>query len=140
MRAITVLLLVQFALAITLVTAATTQMKNNEIFGYDLHVYFFGNNNASKVSAEGLMKQAQSLWPNLTTKIFYTPVGPHTMPMFEIDIPTSARALDSIVPWIMQNHGAHSTLLHPHSGDELRDHTECPFWLGERVPLDLSKL
>jgi DOPA 4,5-dioxygenase len=60
--------------------------------------------------------------------------------MFEIDIPAASQELNRIIPWIMVNHKSLTALLHPHSGDELADHTVYPFWIGQPVPLDLTKL
>jgi len=40
-----------------------------------------------------------------------------------------------VVSWLMLNHGPHSVLVHPNTGNELRDHTEHALWLGEKVQL-----
>jgi hypothetical protein len=54
---------------------------NGAITGYDLHVYFF-NNTESRSYAELLFAQAKAQFPNLVTKIFYAPVGPHILVPF----------------------------------------------------------
>lgn len=59
--------------------------------------------------------------------------------MFEVDLRTPEQYA-RFVPWLVTRHGEHSVLIHPHTGDGLRDHTEHACWLGERVPLILDTL
>ena len=86
------------------------------------------------------MNAALGRWGELRIKMFDYPIGPHPIPMFEIDIPQNYPKFSDIVSWIMVNHGNLSALLHPHTDNELYDHTKYPLWLGQPVPLDLSKL
>lgn len=63
-------------------------------------------------------------------------VGPHTLPMYTLVF--KRENFTDIVTWLMQNHGDHSVLIHPESGDDLIDHTTHALWLGERLPIDVS--
>jgi DOPA 4,5-dioxygenase len=66
------------------------------------------------------------------------PRGPHVLPMFGVDIPRAD--LPDVLGFLMLNHGPHSVLIHPVTGDELMDHTHHALWLGRREPLDLGRL
>lgn len=67
-----------------------------------------------------------------------TTVGPHTRPMFTLGI--SHRQFTSVVSYLMLNHQTLSVLIHPETGDDLKDHTIHALWLGEKLALDYSKL
>lgn len=120
--------------------SSTASAQSSGVTGYDLHIYFFDNNPEQRAYAEKLMNNAIGRWGELRIKMFDKPVGPHPMPMFEIDIPQNYPKFSDIVSWIMVNHGNLSALLHPHTGQSLLDHTRHPLWLGQPVPLDITKL
>ena len=58
--------------------------------------------------------------------------------MFEVNIFTPAQ-FGAFVPWLVINRGPLSALIHPNTDDEARDHTQRATWMGERLPLDLSR-
>jgi aromatic ring-cleaving dioxygenase len=126
--------------ALLAVLYITTIVTSQKVSGYDLHVYFFPNNQQSKGYADNLVQQAQKQWSSLRIKMFDAPIGPHPLPMFEIDIPQNFSGFSDIVSWIMVNRGNCSVLLHPHTDDEIRDHTLSATWIGTPVPLDFGKL
>lgn len=72
-------------------------------------------------------------------RMHQTPVGPHTLGMFEVDVFTPAQ-LGALMGWLAIHHGTLSILIHPHTGDEFEDHTQNAIWIGERVPLNLDVL
>lgn len=127
-----------FAIILSGLLLASNCQSGNK--AYDLHVYFFKNNVQQKAYATRLMQEAVNQWSDLRIKMFEDPVGPHPLPMFEIDIPQDYPKFSDIVSWIMVNHGNLSALLHPHTGNQWNDHTNYSLWLGQPVPLDLSKL
>lgn len=65
-----------------------------------------------------------------------TAIGPHPLPMFEAWF--KASALDSVVRWAMLNRQGLSVMFHPISGDDLSDHRDHSFWLGQTLPLKLE--
>lgn len=69
------------------------------------------------------------------------PIGPHTLPMFEVNLFTPAQ-FGAFIPWLVINRGPLSALVHPNTDDEdeLRNHSQRATWLGERIPLDLGML
>ncbi|KAL8796808.1 MAG: hypothetical protein Q9195_000891 [Heterodermia aff. obscurata] len=66
-----------------------------------------------------------------------TPVGPHPTPMFEINVLTPAQ-FGAFFPWIVVNHGPLSVLVHPQTGDGMKEHTELATWLGKKLELNLG--
>jgi DOPA 4,5-dioxygenase len=65
-------------------------------------------------------------------------VGPHLRSMYQVEFP--AAMLGSFLPWLMLNRDGLAVLVHPETGDALRDHTEHAAWLGEKLPLRLDVL
>lgn len=109
----------------------------NPIQGFHAHLYFESETRASAVEIHA---QALAL-PIPGTRVhplIDRRVGPHTQPMFEIEISTDAFA--PMVTWLMLRHGEHSVLIHPITGDEPKDHFVHALWLGRPLPLDGSKL
>lgn len=66
------------------------------------------------------------------------PIGPHTQPMFMSSFTPELFTL--IVSYLMLNHNVLSVLVHPETGDDMKDHTQYPLWIGNKIPLDTSRL
>jgi aromatic ring-cleaving dioxygenase len=66
-------------------------------------------------------------------------IGPHTLPMFEVNIFTPAQ-FGAFIPWLVIHRGPLNVLVHPNTGNEYRDHTQRANWLGTPVPLRLHVL
>lgn len=66
------------------------------------------------------------------------PLGPHTKPMFYMGV--HHRVFKLVVNHLMLNHNVLSVLIHPVTGNDMKDHSESPLWLGTPLPIDLSKL
>jgi len=65
-------------------------------------------------------------------------VGPHTMWSFSITFTSSE--FESVVSWLDEARHGLSVFVHALTGDDVRDHTEYAYWLGNSVELDLSGL
>lgn len=104
---------------------------------YHAHIYFTETtrSTAEELHAELGLVFGESIVRN---SIAYGPRGPHVPNMFGIDIPL--KVFEAVVSFLILNHGRHSVLIHPVTGNELLDHTHHALWLGERQPLDLSVL
>jgi DOPA 4,5-dioxygenase len=70
-------------------------------------------------------------------KVFERPIGPHPMPMFEVNIFTPEQ-FGAFIPWLVINRGPLSALIHPNTDDEERDHTQRATWMGQPLPLHLK--
>lgn len=108
------------------------------ITGFHAHIYYEPE---TRESAEKLsMSITNALGPKLrySGKLIDRPVGPHPVPMFEIDF--AKERFGEVVMFLVLNHGSHDVLIHPETGDDLRDHTAHALWLGTPRALDLSRL
>jgi DOPA 4,5-dioxygenase len=63
-------------------------------------------------------------------------VGPHPIPQYEVHFLENARAE---VVAVIEASGLRA-LVHPLTDDDLADHTDLAFWIGEPVELDISVL
>lgn len=57
--------------------------------------------------------------------------------MFEVNLFTPAQ-FGAFVAWLVVHRGPLSALVHPNTGDDLRDHTQRATWLGEPMPLNTA--
>lgn len=58
--------------------------------------------------------------------------------MWSYQVLFSCDDFDHFIPWLDQQRGELSVLVHADSGDNLADHTLHAYWLGNEVALDLS--
>lgn len=108
-----------------------------KIHGYHAHVYFDADSRSSAASLRE--KIAGELIGQVRVHgLIDRAIGPHPLPMFEVDIP--AAGLQPAFDWLSKNHGEHSVLVHPITGDDLADHRDHPRWIGPALPLDLAFL
>jgi aromatic ring-cleaving dioxygenase len=107
------------------------------IESWHAHVYFEA---ASRDAAWALRETiAGELDGRMTLGRFHEkPVGPHPMWSYQLAIPAAHFA--HVVGWLALNHGALDVLVHPNTGDELRDHRDSALWLGRSHALDLAAL
>ncbi|HEY6829229.1 MAG TPA: DOPA 4,5-dioxygenase family protein [Gemmatimonadaceae bacterium] len=66
------------------------------------------------------------------------PVGPH--PQWSYQIAFAPERFAEVIGWVALNHGALDLLVHPNTGDELRDHRDRAIWIGRAYRLDLNAL
>lgn len=65
-------------------------------------------------------------------------VGPH--PMWSYLVFFDASAFSQVIGWLALNRGPLDVLVHPNTGNELRDHRDSAIWLGHSHALDLISL
>ena len=63
-------------------------------------------------------------------------VGPH--PCWSYQIAFAPAQFADAVGWLALNHRGLDVLVHPNTGDELRDHRDCALWFGRSHVLDLK--
>jgi aromatic ring-cleaving dioxygenase len=66
------------------------------------------------------------------------PVGPHTKAMFLVAF--KCKVLRVVLNHLMLHRNGLTVLLHPETGNDLKDHTEHATWIGSPIEIDLSKL
>ncbi|KZV93152.1 hypothetical protein EXIGLDRAFT_613391 [Exidia glandulosa HHB12029] len=108
--------------------------------GFDFHIYYNAHVTAELEFARELHERIRREFPELRIyKFWEKPVGPHPVAMFEVNVfdPHQTGALFS---WLAVNRGPCSVLIHPNTGDALKDHSELATWMGQRYPLILDFL
>jgi len=108
---------------------------------YDVHIYFTESDLKSvqnlKHKIEIEFSEARKNKEIFIGDLIPKAIGPHPSPMLEINF--AATCFGQIVPWLMQERGDLSILVHQISGDDFYDHTQGALWLGSVVTLDLSR-
>lgn len=104
---------------------------------FHAHVYF--TKVTAKLASE-LRERAQKELQGVLgiSRLIDHPVGPHPLPMFEIDF--YQKDFGNVLDWLYRNRNGLSVLVHKDVSPETPEHTVNAVWLGEQVKLDLSKL
>jgi aromatic ring-cleaving dioxygenase len=105
------------------------------ILEFHFHVYYEPNQRAEAESfRKEVCRVGGAQW--MVSSLSDGPRGPHVKAMFGIHVPSDS--LVKAMSFIMKNHGSLPVLFHPETGDDVRDHSDHAFWLGEKQPLDFS--
>lgn len=100
---------------------------------YHAHIYF----DASTVEqARTLASDAWRRFYVQLGRLHEKEVGPH--PRWSVQIAFEASQFDELVPWLDAHRGGLDILVHGDTGDDLKDHTDYAYWLGNEVPLKLE--
>ena len=104
---------------------------------YHAHIYY--DPAATRERATRLRDRVAANFPDARLGRWHDElIGPHLRSMYQVEFPTAM--LGSFLPWLMLNRDGLAVLVHPETGDALRDHTEHAAWLGEKLPLRLDVL
>ncbi|KAL1409294.1 hypothetical protein Q8F55_003273 [Vanrija albida] len=119
---------------------------------WDIHIYHKPNNKGEREYAKKVHSALRREFPEIGTYTFYeVAIGPHVskangddadgqpIPMFLVEIYTTEQ-LGAVFSYLVQNRGPLSILFHPHTGDQVADHSTHATWLGNKVDLDLDGL
>lgn len=106
-----------------------------EIRGWHAHVYYDAD---SKAAAAGLREAIEARFDMRMGRWHDKPVGPH--PMWSYQVAFRPELFGEIVPWLTQHRGDLIVLVHPETGNDMIDHRDYPFWLGDPQELKLSVL
>ena len=110
-----------------------TRRPVNNHKGYHAHVYF---EKETLEFASSLCKQAGELFSLKVGRVHQKPIGPH--PKWSCQITFSGKDFDEFIPWIDDNRNGLTIFVHALTGDDLKDHTDYAYWLGDNVELKLS--
>lgn len=116
-------------------SGATVEAKRpvNAHKAYHAHVYF---DSESAQAARGLCEEAGKRFGLAVGRFHEKPVGPH--PVWSCQISFGRKDFDAFVPWLDENRNGLTVFLHGLTGDDLKDHTEYAYWLGDSVELKLE--
>ena len=107
----------------------------SEIKNYHAHVYFTED---SVEEARKLCKKASALFSLSMGKMHHKEVGPHSQ--WSCQLAFTAEKFGEVVPWLATHRSGLVILIHPQTGDVVKDHTSHAIWLGPSIPLDLVAL
>ncbi|KAF2436182.1 hypothetical protein EJ08DRAFT_229444 [Tothia fuscella] len=106
--------------------------------GFDIHVYFLQSDEEQTAFAKALWERIRREFPELRIyKVWEKPIGPHPLGMFEVNVFTPEQ-FGAFIAWLVINRGPLSALVHPNTGDDLRDHTQMATWLGQPYLLNTA--
>jgi len=118
----------------------TGGITNGTRGGFDIHIYFLQTSEDEKKFATELHERVRREFPELRTySVFDRPVGPHPIGMFEVNL-FNPQQFGAFIPWLVINRGPLSALIHPNTGDAVRDHSQRATWMGQPIPLHLETL
>jgi len=101
---------------------------------YHAHVYY---DPATRGTAERLRSRVGTAFPRARLGRWHDElVGPHPQSMYQIAF--AADLLGAFVAWLMLNREGLTVLLHPETGNDLRDHSVHAAWFGAVLPLRLE--
>ena len=104
-----------------------------EIKSFDAHIYY---DEDSFERAKTLIEAAGEQFALRIGHMHRKPVGPH--PCWSCVLEFAPALFDAVVSWLMLNRDGLAVLVHPDTGDDLKDHTDFALWMGEIKPLNLS--
>lgn len=100
---------------------------------YHAHVYY---EKEELAFATALCEKAGERFNLEIGRIHQKLVGPH--PRWSCQILFDSKDFDALIPWLESNREGLSILVHGQTGDDLLDHTENAYWLGDSIELKLS--
>ncbi len=100
---------------------------------YHAHLYFDAE---SLAQARLLCGQIQARFGLMPGRLHQRPVGPH--PAWSCQIKFSRQDFDQLIPWLRDNRQGLSVLIHAVTGDDLKDHSDYAYWLGDSLVLNLA--
>ena len=100
---------------------------------YHAHVYY---DETSSEFAKNLCEEIGDRFGLPVGRFHDKPVGPH--PRWSCQISFESKDFDSLIPWLDQARNELTVLVHGLSGNDLLDHTEHAYWLGEELELKLD--
>lgn len=106
------------------------------IRSYDAHIYYPLNKREVAVALQA--KAIAELEGVKVYPLVDRNVGPHPMPMFELQFPPLLHS--EVITWLLANRGELPVLVHENTGDDPRDHSVGALWMGRVLELDFSKL
>ncbi|GAM54084.1 DOPA 4,5-dioxygenase [Vibrio ishigakensis] len=106
----------------------------NAHVNYHAHVYFDA---ISLDFATKLCHQAGDKFGLQIGRVHQRNVGPHTK--WSCQLIFTKDDFDAVIPWLDSERDGLSVLVHGVTGDDLKDHTEHAYWLGDAIELDLSR-
>lgn len=100
---------------------------------YHAHVYYDADTIAR---ARRVCEACRDQFGLTMGRMHERPVGPH--PDWSCQLLVDHARLADVVRWLALNRAGLVVLVHPETGDALKDHTDHAIWMGAVRPLDVS--
>jgi aromatic ring-cleaving dioxygenase len=100
---------------------------------YHAHVYF---DEATTAIAKKLCDESAETFGLRVGRFHEKLVGPH--PCWSCQITFGSKDFDRYITWLDENRAGLTIFVHALTGDDLKDHTDFAYWLGQAVELNLS--
>jgi aromatic ring-cleaving dioxygenase len=100
---------------------------------YHAHLYF---DQETIDFATELCQRSGDLFMLQVGRVHQKQIGPH--PQWSCQIKFSSDDFEAFIPWLEAQRQGLSVLVHGLTGDNLKDHTEHAYWLGDEVELNLE--
>jgi DOPA 4,5-dioxygenase len=105
----------------------------NTFTQYHAHVYF---DETTTEQARELCQNAAKLFGVAMGRVHQKLVGPH--PYWSCQLAFDSTQFEKLIPWLDQNRGGLTVLVHGLTGNDLEDHTTNASWLGKPAKLNLE--
>ncbi len=112
---------------------ATGRQPVNAYEHYHAHVYFDA---LTSEFAKRLCREIGERFGLEVGRHHERPVGPH--PCWSCQVSFDARDFDTLIPWLEANRKGLDVLVHGLTGNDMADHTDHAYWLGEAHPLKVE--
>ncbi|MBV6624588.1 MAG: DOPA 4,5-dioxygenase family protein [Rivularia sp. (in: Bacteria)] len=103
--------------------------------GYHAHVYF---DESSCEQATALCEEAGKQFSVKVGRVHRKPVGPHPSWSCQLAFELDESAI--LLSWLALNRKGLTILIHPLTGNDLKDHTDYASWMGNPQVLNLDAL
>jgi len=100
---------------------------------YHAHVYF---DDKTKDYARKLCDEVGEKFSLKVGRFHEKLVGPH--PRWSCQITFGKKDFETFIPWLDENRKELTIFVHGLTGDDLKDHTDFAYWLGQEVELNLG--
>ena len=100
---------------------------------YHAHVYF---EESTVEQAQLLCEAAGSKFSAAVGRMHHRPIGPH--PSWSCQLAFDRTNHTDLLTWLALNRNGLTILIHPLTGNNLKDHTDYALWMGEPQTLNLD--
>ncbi len=106
------------------------------IKGYHAHIYF---DESTILTARLLCERSQQRFNHIDVgRMHRKPIGPH--PCWSCQLAFKRDRFADIFSWLTLNRNGLTILIHPLTGNDLKDHTDYAAWMGSPAILNLNAL